>query len=394
MNAPKLRFKEFNEEWLNQKLYEVAKVYDGTHQTPKYQKDGIKFLSVENIKNLETNKYISQEDFDREFKIRPEYKDILMTRIGDIGTANIIRDDDMYAYYVSLALIKPYKIDPEYLLYFIESGNFQKELYKRTLHVAFPKKINKGEIGECYISFPINKIEQIKIGSFFKRLKAKVQLQQEKIDSLKEQKKGYMQKILSQEFRFKDEHGYDFPDWKKNIKADELFESVSNKNHNGDYPVLSATQNNGMVYRDSLERHMSFNNDNLKSYKLVEEEDFIISLRSFQGGIEFSSIQGLVSPAYTVFRKKNDSVYNSYFAKVFKTDNFITRLNSTTYGIRDGKAISYKDFSTLKFDIPSLEEQKKIARFLDLQDKKISIEEKKLEELQNQKQAFMQQMFI
>ena len=207
MNTPKLRFKEFDEEWLNQKLNEVAKVYDGTHQTPNYQKDGIKFLSVENIKNLKTNKYISQEDLEKEFKIRPEYNDILMTRIGDIGTANIIKDNEMYAYYVSLALIKTNKIDSQYLLYFIESENFQKELYKRTLHVAFPKKINKGEIGECYISFPVNKNEQIKIGSFFKRLNEKIQFQQEKIDLLKEQKKGYIQKIFSQELRFKDDEG-------------------------------------------------------------------------------------------------------------------------------------------------------------------------------------------
>ena len=236
--------------------------------------------------------------------------------------------------------------------------------------------------------------EQKKLGVFFDFMDNKIQLQQEKIDFLKEQKKGYMQKILNQEIRFKDANGSDYPKWLNNVKAERLFESVSNKNHNGDYPVLSATQDNGMVLRDSLERHMAFNDDNLKSYKLVEKNDFIISLRSFQGGIEFSNLQGLVSPAYTVFKSKSELVYDLYFAKLFKTENFISRLNSTTYGIRDGKAISYKDFSTLRFNIPSIEEQKKIAEFLDLLDLKILNENKKLEQLQNQKQAFMQQMFI
>ncbi len=113
-----------------------------------------------------------------------------------------------------------------------------------------------------------------------------------------------MQKIFKQELRFKDKNGLEYPKWKPNTKAEELFEPISNKNHNGDLPVLSATQDNGMVYRDSLERHMAFNDENLISYKLVEKNDFIISLRSFQGGIEFSNLQGLVSPAYTVFRKK------------------------------------------------------------------------------------------
>ncbi len=85
---------------------------------------------------------------------------------------------------------------------------------------------------------------------------------------------------------------------------------------------------------------------------------------------------------------------NLIFSKLFKTDSFIQLLNSTTYGIRDGKAISYKDFSTLKFSIPSLEEQKKIAEFLNLLEKKIQNEQEKLDSLQKQKQAFMQQMFI
>ncbi len=103
--------------------------------------------------------------------------------------------------------------------------------------------------------------------------------------------------------RFKDEYGHTYPNWELQIKANQLFEPISNKNHNGEYPVLSATQEHGMVYRDSLDRlKMSFNDDNLGTYKLVEQKDFIISLRSFQGGIEFSNLQGLVSPAYTVFR--------------------------------------------------------------------------------------------
>ena len=236
--------------------------------------------------------------------------------------------------------------------------------------------------------------EQVKISSFFRKFDQKIQLQEEKIDLLKEQKKSYMQKIFSQKLRFKDDNGHEYPDWKLQIKAEQLFEPISNKNHHGEYPVLSATQEYGMVYRDSLDRHMSFNDGNLSSYKLVEQKDFIISLRSFQGGIEFSNLQGLVSPAYTVFRKKSELVHELYFAKLFKTDNFIMRLASTTYGIRDGKAISYKDFSTLKFNVPCLEEQIKISKFLDTFDKKIKHETSKLLQLTHQKQYFMQQMFI
>ena len=84
-----------------------------------------------------------------EFKNKPEINDILMTRIGDIGTPTIVSKEQPLAYYVSLALIKPLNIDSFFLKYLIESKSFQHELWKKTIHVAFPKKINKEQIGEC-----------------------------------------------------------------------------------------------------------------------------------------------------------------------------------------------------------------------------------------------------
>ena len=88
-------------------MNEVSDIYDGTHQTPKYQDDGVMFLSVENIKTLTSNKFISREAFEVEFKIRPQRGDVLMTRIGDIGTANVVKTDRDVAPYVSLSLFNP-----------------------------------------------------------------------------------------------------------------------------------------------------------------------------------------------------------------------------------------------------------------------------------------------
>ena len=124
-NAPALRFPEFRDEWNQNKLSDVVNVYDGTHQTPKYTNEGIKFLSVENIKTLNSNKYISKEDFIKEFKIHPEYGDILMTRIGDIGTPNIVNLKEPLAYYVSLALLKPININSYFLNSLILSLQFR-----------------------------------------------------------------------------------------------------------------------------------------------------------------------------------------------------------------------------------------------------------------------------
>lgn len=404
MNKPKLRFKNFHKEWEKKKLSEVVELFGGYAFLSKDAvKTGVKWLKIANV-DLGKIKWNVSEYLPIEFlKHHSKYEifegDIVLTLTRPIigkklKIAEVTLNDTPALLNQRVAKVEIINnlLDKRFIYQLLQNHKTVLKL-ENAISGTDPPNLGNKELKKIDVFIP-TKIESEKIAKFLSLLDKKIQLQQEKFDLLKEQKKGYMQKIISQELRFKNEQGDDFPEWKTYIKADELFCSVSNKNHNGDYPVLSATQDNGMVYRDTLERHMTFNDNNLKSYKLVEEEDFVISLRSFQGGIEFSKLQGLVSPAYTVIRKKDESVYNPYFANVFKTDNFITRLNTTTYGIRDGKAISYKDFSTLTFDVPSVEEQKKIAKFLDLQKRKIYIEEKKLRELQNRKKAFMQQMFI
>ena len=90
MNSPKIRFKGYTEDWEQRKLGELVGIYDGVHQTPDYQDSGIMFLSVENIATLKSEKYISEEAFERDYNVYPEKGDILMTRIGDVGTTNVV----------------------------------------------------------------------------------------------------------------------------------------------------------------------------------------------------------------------------------------------------------------------------------------------------------------
>ena len=185
-----MRFKHFSD-WNQFKLKQLSKIYDGTHQTPDYKDIGVKFVSVEDIKNLyATTKYITKDAFDRDFKISPKQNDVLMTRIGDIGTSALVTKDEPLAYYVSLALIKPYNnLNPQFLKYLIESTNFQHELWKKTIHVAFPKKINKEEIGECRCFIPDIYTQQI-IGEFLLLIDNRIETQNKIIKDLKELKKS------------------------------------------------------------------------------------------------------------------------------------------------------------------------------------------------------------
>ena len=167
---PKIRFEGFTDDWEQRKLGEVVGIYDGVHQTPQYQDSGIMFLSVENITTLKSEKYISEEAFERDYKVYPEKGDILMTRIGDVGTTNVVQTKEKVAFYVSLALLKPKEINSYFLSNAMKTSVFQKGLRERTLVTAIPQKINKDEIGRVNVFITNNAEEQKKIGDYFTAL--------------------------------------------------------------------------------------------------------------------------------------------------------------------------------------------------------------------------------
>lgn len=183
-------------------------------------------------------------------------------------------------------------------------------------------------------------------------------------------------------------------DWciQKEYKAKDVFCSVSNKNHNGDYEVLSATQDRGVIPRSQVDIDIKYDETNTDGYKKVDKGDFVISLRSFQGGIEYSEYTGLVSPAYTVLKPKVP-ICDGYYKSYFKTNDFISRLSKGTYGIRDGKQVGFKDFGEMIIHFPPLPEQEKIAKILSTQDKVIECYEKKIEQLKQIKKYYLQNMF-
>lgn len=182
-------------------------------------------------------------------------------------------------------------------------------------------------------------------------------------------------------------------DWRaeKEYKAKDIFKSVTNKKHNGEFEVLSATQDKGVVPRSQVDIDIKFDEANITGYKKVDCGDFVISLRSFQGGIEYSEYEGLVSPAYTVL-KPIIPICDGYYKAYLKTVDYISRLNKGTYGIRDGKQIGFEDFGNMILHYPHLAEQEKIAKILSAQDKLIELKEKLIEEKKQQKKYLMQQL--
>ena len=201
-----------------------------------------------------------------------------------------------------------------------------------------------------------------------------------------------MQKIFKQELRFKNDDGKEFPKWQfKN--GNRLFKTISDKNHNSDLPILAITQDHGAIPRHLIDYNIDVSKKSVSSYKVVQVGDFIISLRSFQGGIEYSEYKGICSPAYIILRptvELNRNFYKFYL----KTSSYIQELTRKLEGIRDGKMISYKYFSEIKLPFPSLEEQQKIADFISALDRKITLVNQQIENTRTYKKGLLQQMFV
>jgi type I restriction enzyme S subunit len=196
-----VRLRGFKGEWSKIKLKAIAKIYDGTHMTPDYVEKGVPFYSVEQVTSNDFNKtkFISEQIFEKECeRVMLEKGDILMTRIGDIGTPKYVDWNVRASFYVSLALIKitDKQTEGHFLNHFIKSSYFQKELHQRTIHVAFPKKINLGEIGECFVLLPPIE-EQKEIAKVLQSADTEIQILRDKTIKLKNKKRGLIQQLLS-----------------------------------------------------------------------------------------------------------------------------------------------------------------------------------------------------
>ena len=395
---PKLRFKEFNGEWEKKIINEFTKVYDGTHYTPTYVDKGIPFYSVEHVTSnqFENTKFIHEDIFEKENKrVKLEMNDILMTKIGDIGSSRLLDWDVKASFYVSLALIKHNNQNSScFINQQIKSSCFQKQLHSKTLHVAFPKKINLGEIGACYLLFPTLP-EQTKIANFLTSTDKKIELLTKKETLLKKYKKGIMQKIFNQEIRFKADDGSEFEDWQERRLGEFLIHKTTrNKNKNCKL-VLSVSNKKGFITQDEQFDGYEVASNDLSNYKIVEKEEYaynparinvgsIARLKNFDNGI--------VSPMYVVFEVR-DELNKNFFDNLYKTYSFKHMIKIGCSGsVRD--SLNFDDLANFKVKFPTLPEQTKIANFLTSIDSKIELLQKQLSLTKDFKKGLLQVMFV
>ncbi|GHU49809.1 HsdS specificity protein of type I restriction-modification system [Clostridia bacterium] len=184
-----------------------------------------------------------------------------------------------------------------------------------------------------------------------------------------------------------------FTDAWEQRKAVDIFKTTADKGY-PELPVLSATQDRGMILREDTGINIAHDKKNEATYKRVLPRQFVIHLRSFQGGFAHSNVEGITSPAYAVLDFIEKESHDDWFWKyIFSSESFVKRLETVTYGIRDGRSISYADFSEMSFLYPSSDEQKRIGEAFMTFDNLITLHQREYDKTVNIKKAMLEKMF-
>lgn len=242
-------------------------------------------------------------------------------------------------------------------------------------------------------AFVPNYDEQKQISGFYVALDNLITLHQRKLNHLQDKKKGLLQKIFPKnDQNFPELRFLGFTDPWEQRKLGDIFEEYSEKNHE-ELPPLTIIQGSGTIRRDESDRNLQFDINSLSNYKMVNKDDFIVHLRSFEGGLEKANSAGIISPAYhTLHGEETDCRF--YYA-YFRSHNFINmQLKPHVYGVRDGRSIDIAGMKTINIPFTSFDEQKQIGDLIEKIDNLITLHQRKLNHLQQQKKALLQQMFV
>lgn len=393
--SPKLRFKEFSGDWEKKKLGKITKLTDGVHFTPTYVESGVPFWSVETVVSNAKPKYITEEAHKEAIKrCYPQVDDILLTRIGTLAKPKLIDWNEEFSIYVSLALIKAStNYNSKFARYYFETEYYQKDFLSKSLLTATPKKINMEDLKQTNIKLP-SKEEQEKIASFFSLIDDKISLQGEKVEALKDYKKGMMQKIFSRELRFKDDEGRDYPEWEEKKLGNLIYEPTKVKEEEPEKQELLTVKLHCLGIEATGKRPNSTKNGR-PYYKRFKGELLIGRQNMHNGGMGIvdDKCNGLIaSNAISSYISKEDVSIDFIYYTISRAD-YYKRIDLLIGGTGQ-KEISKKELENLVINIPCLEEQIKIVEFLNKVDIKLEKEQEKLDSLNEYKKGLLQQMFV
>ena len=390
---PKLRFPGFDDPWKAEKLSDFAERVTRKNTNNETSlpltissKDGL----VDQISYF--NKTVASKDMSGYYLLKNgEYAYNKSYSVGyDFGSVKRLDRYDMGALstlYICFALKKH---DSDFIKAYFDSLKWYREIYMISAEGARNHGLLNVPTDEFFDTkhyIPQDLAEQRKIANFMIALERRIVAQQSLVDNLKKYKRGVVDGIFSRKLNFS------YPQTWAELEISELFMPISDKGYS-DKIVLTIVQGEGTMPRDSVDRRIAYDKSTISSYKRVLPNDFILHLRSFEGGLEIVNEEGVVSPAYTILRARNE-IIPLFFYTFFRSYWFInSKLRISVEGIRDGKSINMNTFWHIKVPVPSIEEQRHISALISSIDNRIKIAEFEYKRLLQIRVGLMQQLFI
>ena len=394
--SPQLRFEGFTDDWEERKLedYSENTFGGGTPKTgiDEYWTGDIPWIQSSDLKkeqlyNVQPNKFITDDAVKNSAtKLVPKNSIAIVTRVG-VGKLALLPFE--YATSQDFLSLSNLKVDKWFGIYSTYTM-LQKEL--NNIQGTSIKGITKPELLKKKMRTPSLIKEQQKIGSFFQQLDNTIALHQRKLDLLKEQKKGFLQKMFPKngakvpELRFE---GF-ADDWEQRKLGDLLKEFSIKSKIEDEHKVLSST-NSGMEFREGRVSGTS----NL-GYKIIKNGDLVLSPQNlWLGNININNIgKGLVSPSYKTFEFIN--IDSSFINPQLRTQKMLEEYkNSSTQGASVVRRnLEIDSFYQIKIFVPTISEQEKIGSFFKQIDDTIDLHQRKLDLLKEQKKGFLQKMFV
>ena len=402
---PKLRFKEFEDDWIKKKLGEIStKITDGTHDTPKKSKKGNVYLTAIHIKDgfidYKNCYYLSDEEHNKIYRrCNPEKGDLLMVNIG-AGTATTALVEVEFEFSLkNVALIKPkHEIINSNFFSQVQRNNSFRLRHRLSSGGAQPF-LSLKQIGKLKLNIPSLQ-EQQKIATFLTAVDTKIQQLTKKKTLLEDYKKGVMQQLFSQQLRFKNDDGSSFPGWEEK-RLGEVFKAERGKGiSKGE--VTEDGVNDCILYGELYTKYneviFEVISKTNSSYGLKSKiGDLLIPSSTTTTGIDLANVTALnfenirLGGDIIVLRGKEkiNNVFYAYYLSNYKKYQIASRAQGITI-----VHLYYSGIKDINIDLPCFKEQQKIARYLSAIDDKIANVQTQLEKTQTFKKGLLQGLFV
>lgn len=400
MAVPKLRFKEFDEDWTLTTLNQLStKIGDGIHATPKYDESGtIPFINGNNLVNgriaiNENTKRISSEEFQKYNQILSD-RTLFLSINGTIGNLAFYKNEKVLLGKSVCFINLKNDLDKKFIYLLLQSPQLTKTLNSELTGTTI-KNLSLATVRNSEFYCPIE-AEQTKIASFLSAVDEKISQLNQKHELLSQYKQGMMQKLFSQQIRFKADDGSEFGEWESKTLGDVAdivgggTPSTNNEEYwNGNVAWLTPSEINKKFIGGS-KRTISEFGVQKSSAKKLPIGTVLFTSRATIGEVAISTAQVTTNQGFQSFIV-NSKILNEflYYWIVKNKQQFIERASGSTF-----LEISKSKIQPMKILLPCIEEQTKIANFLSAIDQKIEVAAQQIEQAKQWKKGLLQQMFV